>query len=257
MNERLSSIQQMKRKHKANSLSELIEIENKIQNRIEHLSNLSKNLEKLQKELKLTETELLVIAQKLSNYRSLSAQELSKNVSSELINLGMSGAEFSIDCVQSQNINTQGLDKIEFLLKSNPGDIPRSLNKVASGGELSRIMLLLKCLLGNNDMTMIFDEIDAGTSGRVSQMIGQKLKQLAQRQQVICVTHQPIVASYADSHFVVQKMQYTDETILNLIELKDKEQRIEALINLISGEKEGIKARDYAEDLLIQAQKIS
>jgi DNA repair protein RecN (Recombination protein N) len=166
----------------------------------------------------------------------------------------MSGAEFIVEYSQSQIINAEGIDKIEFFLKSNPGDIPRQINKVASGGELSRIMLLLKSLMGSNSTTMIFDEIDAGTSGKVSKMIGQKLKNLSQTQQVICVTHQPIVAAFADSHYLVQKNQTATETKLHLIKLGLRQERVDALIDLISGEKDKSTAKEYAEELILQAQ---
>jgi DNA repair protein RecN (Recombination protein N) len=254
LNKRVSQIQQMKRKHKVTSLEELIQIENKITERIDYLTNISISLENLEKKLKKEEIELKSIAKELSDYRSRLAKDLSQKISAELIHLGMSGAEFIVEYSQSQTINAEGIDKIEFFLKSNPGDIPRQINKVASGGELSRIMLLLKSLMGSNSTTMIFDEIDAGTSGKVSKMIGQKLKNLSQTQQVICVTHQPIVAAFADSHYLVQKNQTATETKLHLIKLGLRQERVDALIDLISGEKDKSTAKEYAEELILQAQ---
>ena len=254
LNKRVSQIQQMKRKHKVTSLEELIQIENKITERIDYLTNISISLENLEKKLKKEEIELKSIAKELSEYRSRLAKDLSQKISAELIHLGMSGAEFIVEYSQSQTINAEGIDKIEFFLKSNPGDIPRQINKVASGGELSRIMLLLKGLMGSNSTTMIFDEIDAGTSGKVSKMIGQKLKNLSQTQQVICVTHQPIVAAFADSHYLVQKNQTATETKLHLIKLGLRQERVDALIDLISGEKDKSTAKEYAEELILQAQ---
>ncbi len=254
LNKRVSQIQQMKRKHKVTSLEELIQIENKITERIDYLTNISISLENLEKKLKKEEIELKSIAKELSDYRSKLAKDLSQRISAELIHLGMSGAEFIVEYSQSQTINSEGIDKIEFFLKSNPGDIPRQINKVASGGELSRIMLLLKSLMGSNSTTMIFDEIDAGTSGKVSKMIGQKLKNLSQTQQVICVTHQPIVAAFADSHYLVQKNQTATETKLHLIKLGLRQERVDALIDLISGEKDKSTAKEYAEELILQAQ---
>jgi DNA repair protein RecN (Recombination protein N) len=254
LNKRVSQIQQMKRKHKVTSLEELIQIENKITERIDYLTNISISLENLEKKLKKEEIELKSIAKELSDYRSRLAKDLSQKISAELIHLGMSGAEFIVEYSQSQIINAEGIDKIEFFLKSNPGDIPRQINKVASGGELSRIMLLLKSLMGSNSTTMIFDEIDAGTSGKVSKMIGQKLKNLSQTQQVICVTHQPIVAAFADSHYLVQKNQTATETKLHLIKLGLRQERVDALIDLISGEKDKSTAKEYAEELILQAQ---
>ena len=254
LNLRLNSLQKLKRKHNTSSLEELIQIEQTLKQRIDYLENISQNLENLEKNLKDQEYNLKKIAQSLSVNRFKAALELSEKITQNLLGLGMSKAEFKINCQNSESLNADGMNKVEFLFQANAGDILRPLNKVASGGELSRIMLLLKTMIGSDHFVLLFDEIDAGTSGKVSRLIAEKLSQLAQKQQVLCVTHQPLVAAYADSHFVVSKQHTENKTHLILHNLTNENEKIIALVDLMAGERDKILANAYAKELIVEAQ---
>jgi len=170
-----------------------------------------------------------------------------------LASLSLKGAKFEIQCNPVDSLGTDGCDKVDFLFQANAGDNLKPLAKVASGGELSRITLILKTILGS-DSTIIFDEIDSGTSGKVSRLIGEKLARLALKQQVICVTHQPLLAAFADKHFLVQKLQNQNTTKLEVSELKGDEEKTDALLELMIGERDKILAKDYAKELISESK---
>ena len=160
------------------------------------------------------------LAQKLSDKRKTTAKQFEKSVKAELAFLDMPKLEFVVD-FRKGNLSSTGFDKVEFLISTNPGEPPKPLAKIASGGELSRIMLAIKNILSYNDTigTLIFDEIDTGVSGRASQKIGLKLKAVSKNTQVICVTHSAQIASNADKHFLIQKDIDSDRTITKVTPL--------------------------------------
>lgn len=254
LNVRLNALQKLRRKHNCASLAELIQTEKNLSKRIEYLENISQNLQSLELDLQKKENNLKKTAQILSTNRIKAAIELSEKVTKNLFGLGMATAEFKINCQNLETLNSDGMNKIEFLFKANAGDILRPLNKVASGGELSRIMLLLKTLIGSDHFILLFDEIDAGTSGKVSRLIAEKLSHLAKKQQVLCVTHQPLVAAYADAHFMVSKQHSENKTHLILNILTSQEEKIIALVDLMAGERDKILAKEYAKELIVKAQ---
>ncbi len=255
LSERQNLLQKLRRKHGVASLEALIELKEKIAEQISYISNFAQNFEALEKDCLKKENALKEIAALLSAKRLTEAVQLSQKITEELSSLGMNGAKFVVKCSPCDSLNADGMDKVEFLFQANAGDIPRALNKVASGGELSRIMLLLKTILGADNYVLIFDEIDAGTSGKVSRLIGEKLSQLSLKQQVLCVTHQPLVAAFADVHFLVSKHQSEKETHLHLNELTDNKQKIDALVDLMAGERDKILAQQYAQELIVSAQE--
>ena len=175
------------------------------------------------------------LAEKLSDERKKTAVRLCEDVCSQLEFLDMPKIKFTAQ-FSNGNLSSNGKDKIEFLISANPGEPPKPLSKIASGGELSRIMLAIKSILAKNDSigTLIFDEIDTGVSGKASRKIGLKLKQTANDVQIICVTHSAQIASVADAHFLIEK-KYTDNNTFTDVKLLDFEQRKYELARIMGG----------------------
>lgn len=175
------------------------------------------------------------LAQRLSEERKETARTFEKSVKSELEFLDMPKLQFVVS-FEKGNLSSTGFDRVEFLISTNPGEPPKPLSKIASGGELSRIMLAIKNILSYNDTigTLIFDEIDTGVSGRASQKIGLKLKSVSKNTQVICVTHSAQIASNADEHFLIQKEFIGGRTYTKVTEL-DYESRKKELARIMGG----------------------
>lgn len=192
-------------------------------------------LERLDSEYDAALQRVSELAARLSNERKATAAEFEKNVKRQLEFLDMPGVTFKVD-FQKGILSSSGTDRIEFLISANAGEEPRPLARIASGGELSRIMLAIKSILAYNDTidTLIFDEIDTGVSGRASGRIGQKLKALSKDTQVITVTHSAQIASFADSHFLIKKDTENGRTYSNITPLS-KSQRIEELARIMGG----------------------
>lgn len=194
-----------------------------------------KELEQLNADYDRLFEQTVDLAQKLSDKRKTTAKQFEKSVKAELAFLDMPKLEFVVD-FKKGNLSSTGFDKVEFLISTNPGEPPKPLAKIASGGELSRIMLAIKNILSYNDTigTLIFDEIDTGVSGRASQKIGLKLKAVSKNTQVICVTHSAQIASNADEHFLIQKDTDGDRTFTKVTPL-DFEGRKKELARIMGG----------------------
>lgn len=194
-----------------------------------------KELERLNSEYDRLLEETVLKADKLSSYRKEIAKTFEDNVKSELEFLDMPKLQFVVQ-FDKGNLTSNGYDKIEFLISTNPGEPPKALSKIASGGELSRIMLAIKNIISRHDTvaTLIFDEIDTGVSGRASQKIGLKLKSVSQHTQVICVTHSAQIASNASEHFLIQKSFENDKTYTSVNAL-DFEGRKRELARIMGG----------------------
>lgn len=192
------------------------------------------------------------LANKLSVERKKTAKVFEENVKQELAFLDMPKMQFYVD-FNKGNLSSTGYDKIEFLISANPGEPPKSLSKVASGGELSRIMLAIKNIISYNDTigTLIFDEIDTGVSGRASQKIGLKLKSVSKNTQVICVTHSAQIASNADEHFLIQK-KFNDNKTFTCVTPLDFEGRKQELARIMGGLEITDTLLQSAEELLNQ-----
>ena len=192
------------------------------------------------------------LADKLSAERKKTAKVFEENVKQELAFLDMPKMQFYVD-FNKGNLSSTGYDKIEFLISANPGEPPKSLSKVASGGELSRIMLAIKNIISYNDTigTLIFDEIDTGVSGRASQKIGLKLKSVSKNTQVICVTHSAQIASNADEHFLIQK-KFNDNKTFTCVTPLDFEGRKQELARIMGGLEITDALLQSAEELLNQ-----
>lgn len=192
------------------------------------------------------------LADKLSVERKKTAKVFEENVKQELAFLDMPKMQFYVD-FNKGNLSSTGYDKIEFLISANPGEPPKSLSKVASGGELSRIMLAIKNIISYNDTigTLIFDEIDTGVSGRASQKIGLKLKSVSKNTQVICVTHSAQIASNADEHFLIQK-KFNDNKTFTCVTPLDFDGRKQELARIMGGIEITDTLLQSAEELLNQ-----
>lgn len=192
------------------------------------------------------------LADKLSAERKKTAKIFEENVKQELAFLDMPKMQFYVD-FNKGNLSSTGYDKIEFLISANPGEPPKSLSKVASGGELSRIMLAIKNIISYNDTigTLIFDEIDTGVSGRASQKIGLKLKSVSKNTQVICVTNSAQIASNADEHFLIQK-KFNDNKTFTCVTPLDFEGRKQELARIMGGLEITDTLLQSAEELLNQ-----
>lgn len=224
------------------------------------VDNLTHSTEKID-QLKIEEadlyTRLLKVAENLSASRQKLAESLAAKVEKELKDLGMERAAFRIQVERIEEAQQSGLDRLEFLIAPNPGQPPMSLSKIASGGELSRMMLAVKSIFARGDHvpTVIFDEIDTGMSGKALQAVRDKLTVLSKSHQILCITHQPIIAAVADNHLEVSKKQTANQTNISVRPLTGDD-RLKQLAQMASGEGDTRAALDFARALVAQAQQI-
>lgn len=219
--------------------------------KLNSIVNNEEKLEKLNDEYDKAYADVLAAAEKLTALRKKTAQKFAEDVKNQLAYLDMPKINFTVD-FKKGIMSSAGLDKIEFLISANPGEEPKPLVKIASGGELSRIMLGIKSILAYNDTvdTLIFDEIDTGVSGRASQKIGLKLKEVSKNTQVICVTHSAQIASNADSHFLISKDISGDRTFTS-VTLLNRSQRRNELARIMGGLEITDAMLNSAEELLL------
>jgi DNA repair protein RecN (Recombination protein N) len=226
---------------------------------IQDINNLRTNenrLSQLQAELETVNANLQKMAGKLSQERSKAADKLGKLLLKEVSPLGFGSVRFAVDIQKTERIGSFGQDSVEFLFSSNAGQSLRPLRNIASGGEVSRLMLGLKTVLAGGTPIMVFDEIDAGISGNTGKLVGQKLKQVAFGRQVLCVTHLAQTAVYGDANFTVIKRIERNTTKVVIKELKgiDKIQEIGRMIGSNSNDSAGFK---HATELLKEAEELS
>lgn len=210
-----------------------------------------RELERLNEQYDRIYEQTVSLAEELSQLRKSTARQFEQDVKKELEFLDMPKLQFTVS-FDRDILRSTGYDKVEFLISTNPGEPPKPLSKIASGGELSRIMLAFKNILSYNDTigTLIFDEIDTGVSGRASQKIGLKLKAVSKNTQVICVTHSAQIASNADSHFLIEK-EFIDERTYTKVSLLDFESRKRELARIMGGLEITDTLLKSAEELLI------
>jgi len=251
--ERIDILDKLKRKY-GPSISGVLNNLEKFQFELDEIEINSGNIEKLSKQLKILEDNLKISADNLSDSRKSSASVLSDLIQRELIKLEMPKVQFLVKVENRNEILANGKDGIEFLISPNSGEPLKPLAKIASGGEISRVMLAIKTILAKADMvdTVIFDEIDTGTSGKTSQVISEELANLSLSHQILSITHQPIIAAMADQYFYINKLQSENKTniIINNLGL---EERIAAISKLASGSSDDQDAINFANKLLQQA----
>lgn len=232
--DRLDIINQIFRKY-GNSYEEVMQYKEKSIERKNEIESREAIQEKLEIELKSIEDEMAQNAKKMSLARKETSKVLLKKIRKELEDLNMKNARLEVDFKEIP-FSKSGTDQVEFLVSFNKGEDLKPFTKVASGGEISRFMLALKTVIANTDAidSLIFDEIDTGVSGISAQMIGTKLKEISKYRQVICITHLPQIASFADTHFVVEKNQDANETKTLIAELS-REDRVSEIAKMMSG----------------------
>ncbi len=247
---RLSSIRKLQKKYGSDLNLIVAEVE-KMKDEILTLENSDDHVLKLKKQASQLELDLKKKAEELHQARTLSATKLVAAVNKELLDLNMKGVTFDIQNNKLDQLTTTGLSDVEYLCQISAKDLKRPIAKVASGGELSRILLSLKKCVGQSDFprTYLFDEVDTGVSGTTAEKVGRKLKSIAKGQQVICVTHLPQVAACGDVHYSINKSMKKDSVSMDVVELV-KKTRVEEIARLISGEKITKTSLAHAEQLL-------
>ncbi|MBE0426738.1 MAG: DNA repair protein RecN [Nitrospirae bacterium] len=249
--DRLEFIKRLERKY-GEGIENILIYRDGAEKELKSLEIIDERLDTIEAECKEKEDMLLQSAIILSEKRKEVAQELEGLVKNELKELAFSDAEFVID-VKQEPVSTHGIDKIEFLFSANPGEPPKPLAKIASGGELSRVMLALKSIFADFDSipVMIFDEVDAGIGGKTAKSVGKKLKAISHRHQVLCTTHLPQIASMGDFHLKVEKGQKNERVCVEVKELKGGE-RINEIARMLSGKITEVSLR-HAKELLESA----
>jgi DNA repair protein RecN (Recombination protein N) len=236
--ERIALISKLKSKY-GSSIKEILEYAENIKKELNMLSISEEEVKKLEEELKRFQSQLNEKAEELSKKRKNLGKKIEKEVEEELKEVGFSNPQFEIRFSEKE-ISSKGKDDVEFHFSANPGEPPKPLSKVASGGELSRLMLALKCVelkeakRNLKSMTLIFDEIDAGIGGTTAENVGRRLKELSKHHQVLCVTHLPQIASQAQYHFKVEKVIIDDKTVVK-VELLTGQKRKEEIARMLSG----------------------
>ena len=234
---RLECIRTLKRKY-GNTIKEILEYKSKVKKEIYEIENLEEYILKLKKTLKDLEEKMYVLAQKMHITRVRNSEKISKEINQDLKELEMKNAKFNIEVLfsESKEFNKKGLDKVEFLIATNIGEEAKPLVKIASGGEMSRIMLSIKNVLSEIDEipVMIFDEIDTGISGVAANVTGEKIKKIAKNHQVICVTHLASIAAKGDYNYYIFKEVEEDKTRTKVVEL-DEEGVLREIARIASG----------------------
>ena len=222
--ERLDLIFSLKRKY-GNSIEEILDYKNKIEEEINRINNLDEVNKKIKKEIETITSQMKEKADKMHNLRLEASEILSNKINVELNDLEMPNAKFIIDIKEIEEFNKTGLDNINFLISTNLGEDAKELSKIASGGEMSRIMLAIKTALADTDGTpiLIFDEIDTGISGKAAKSVGQKLKLIGKNHQVICITHQPSIAAKGDYNYFISKAINKQRTHTEIRKLNEDE----------------------------------
>ena len=247
--ERLDLIHKLKRKY-GSDIEEVLNYLQESKTRLEELIELDINKENLEKQYNVALSSTMNLAKKLTEIRLNTANSFVSKVQEQLVFLNMPNVRFTVSH-EIQQLAKNGQDKLELLVSANLGEEPKPVAKIASGGELSRIMLAIKTVMAENDIidTLIFDEVDAGISGSAAQKVGLKLKEVSQTRQVLCVTHQAQIAALANEHLLIKKETKDNKTYTNITTL-DFEGRKRELARIIDGVDITDTALAHAEQLL-------
>lgn len=248
-NERLNVINRVLKKH-GPTMDDVLFKHDDLRKQVAALEHADENTDALTARIKPLEAELDKIGRDLSAKRKRAAADIKPRIERQLAELGMDKATFGVELKPAEP-NASGADDIEFMVRTNPGLAEAPLRKVGSGGELSRVMLALKGVIAGDDRVsvLVFDEIDANIGGRLGAIIGEKLRSLAEHHQVLCITHLPQIACYADRHLTVRKDQATDQT-KTTVRVMDGAERIEEIAEMIGGHRITETTRAQARELL-------
>ena len=255
INERLALLKGLQRKYGA-TLEEVIAHGQRGRAELTALDSLEAEIATLSRELAALEREIIVAAGELSRRRRAAADQLQAAMRQELASLSFTQAVFTVAITaptapDAEAIHATGWDQVEFLFSANPGEPAKPLAKIASGGELSRLMLALKCLLARRDQveTVIFDEVDAGIGGKAAEAVARKIVELATHHQVICITHLPQIAAWADAHFMVSKSVVNGRTV-SAISALNPEERVLELARMLGGATQTPQTIAFARELI-------
>jgi DNA repair protein RecN (Recombination protein N) len=255
LEDRLASVRELARKHRVDEQA-LHELLPTLSTELEQLDNLEARLDALQQAVTRSEKAYFKLAEKLSAGRAQAATSFAAQVSALMQALGMPGGrlEVAIGRLPRERARPAGIDTVELQVAANPGQPPRALTRVASGGELSRISLAVQVIAADAGSTpcMVFDEVDAGIGGGVAEIVGRKLRELGERRQVLCVTHVPQVASQGHHHLRVSKLTDGRSTRTLITQLKESE-KVEELARMLGGVKITARTRAHAEEMLARA----
>jgi DNA repair protein RecN (Recombination protein N) len=249
--DRLHEIERLKHKY-INDIAGILRMQAEYEERLESIENAARDAESLSHQLTMIKADYLKAAHELSSRRRLAAADLERAMAAEFkaLELGASVFEAAMS-VDTARIASDGFDSIAFLISTNKGEVPRPLSRVASGGELSRLMLALKTVSAPPEVprTLVFDEVDAGIGGRVAEAVGQRLRRLGRAHQVLCVTHQAQIARFADVHYAVRKSVAGRRTRTQVVRL-DSGERVDELARMIAGAAITDAALAHARELL-------
>lgn len=221
---RLDIIFSLKRKY-GNTIDEILEYKDKLENEIKEIENLEETNKKLRLEQKQVESKMKKLCDKMQEIRSKYGQALAERINKELKDLEMPNVKFNIKIEKQDNYTINGNDKVEFVICTNVGEEYKELVKIASGGEMSRIMLAIKTVLADIDEVpiLIFDEIDTGISGKASKAVAEKMKIISKKRQILCITHLPAIAAQGESNYYIYKEIKDDKTKTNIKQLNEEE----------------------------------
>lgn len=251
---RMDLLYRLKKKYGA-TVEDMLDYQARCEAELAQIEDAGDTLARLEQALSKAEKEARQAAQALSDARKAAADRLTAQILTELQQLDMGKIRFAVDFAEKP-LDSDGMDTVRFLMSANVGEELRPIHKIASGGELARIMLAMKNVLSEQDHvgTMVFDEVDTGVSGRAAQKVAEKMARISRRKQVLCVTHLPQLAAMADTHFSVEKGERGGRTYTEVRRL-DREQRRQELARLTGGSHVSQTMLDGAEELLVQAEK--
>ena len=251
---RMDLLYRLKKKYGA-TVEDMLDYQARCEAELAQIEDAGDTLARLEQALSKAEKEARQAAQALSDARKAAADRLTAQILTELQQLDMGKIRFAVDFAEKP-LDSDGMDAVRFLMSANVGEELRPIHKIASGGELARIMLAMKNVLSEQDHvgTMVFDEVDTGVSGRAAQKVAEKMARISRRKQVLCVTHLPQLAAMADTHFSVEKGERGGRTYTEVRRL-DREQRRQELARLTGGSHVSQTMLDGAEELLVQAEK--
>jgi DNA repair protein RecN (Recombination protein N) len=267
---RLLEINRLKKKY-GSEIDEILQYKDRAYEELNEISQNHENLSRFKEEIHGLKREMLGLCEELSAMRKTAAKRLKAGIEKELSSIGMDKTVFEVNIINypikpkgnetekwsidGLKMTNKGIDHVEFLFSPNPGEHPRPLSRIASGGELSRVILALKSILAKEGEveTLIFDEVDAGIGGRVADIVGEKLKSISKFHQVICITHLPQIAGFADAHYFISKGLKDGRTVTSVKRL-NKEQRVDEIARMLGGREISDKVREHAREMIEKAK---
>lgn len=254
---RLETIRRLKKKY-GTTVEDIIEYQKKIEVELEKISDYDDHLQSLAGEYERINGETREKAKILSQKRKETALKLSQRIEEELATLGMQNTKFSVEITPLESLDESGMDQIEFLISPNPGEDLRPLARIASGGELSRVMLAFKHLFTREEKiaTLVFDEVDAGIGGATAQVVGQKLYEISRHYQTICITHLPQIACFGEHHYSIKKKVEKGRT-KTLVKKLNPEERVEEIARMLGGTEITQQTRNLAREMITRVKTSS